>query len=128
VLGSISRLAPVISGPLSFKAAGIIRRHLAVYAEAEDLINVGAYHSGSNPSIDEAIAKHQAIEDFLIQDVEEKSALEETLAGLSEISGLSIPEEEIDDQLPRMLDSGLEAEAVSAVPVQAAPLPDAVSP
>ena len=117
VLGSISRLAPAVSGPVSFKAAGIIRRHLAVYAEAEDLINVGAYHSGSNPSIDEAITKHQGIENFLIQDMEERSSLAETLRGIGGISGLPIPEEEMDDGLPRAPDSGPEAEAV---PVQAA--------
>jgi flagellum-specific ATP synthase len=125
VLGSVSRLAPVVSGPRSFKAAGIVRRHLAVYAEAEDLINVGAYHGGSNPSIDEAITKHQGIGDFLIQGIEEKSSLAETLTALSEISGLPIPEEEMDDGLPRTPDSGLEA---AAAPVQAAPLPAAVSP
>jgi flagellum-specific ATP synthase len=110
VLGSISRLAPTVSGPVSFKAAGLIRRNMAVYAEAEDLINVGAYHQGSNPAIDEAISKHREIEDFLIQGIEEKSSLEETLSGVGGISGLPIPEEEMADLLPRML--GPEAEAV----------------
>jgi flagellum-specific ATP synthase len=109
VLGSVSRLASAVSGPVSFKAAGIIRRHMAVYAEAEDLINVGAYHQGSNPAIDEAIAKHQEIEDFLIQSMEEKSSLEETLSGISEISGLPIPEEEKAGLLPHIPDSGAEA-------------------
>jgi flagellum-specific ATP synthase len=116
VLGSISRLAPAVSGPVSFKAAGIIRRNMAVYAEAEDLINVGAYHQGSNPAIDEAITKHREIEDFLIQGMGEKSSLEETLAGISGISGLPIPEEEAADLLPRMLDSGVESEAEAAPP------------
>jgi flagellum-specific ATP synthase len=128
VLGSISRLAPAVSGPLSLKAAGIVRRYMAVYAEAEDLINVGAYHSGSNPAIDEAISRHQGIEDFLVQDVEEKSPLTETLTGLSEISGLSIPEEEMEKLLPRTADPGIEAETVPAAPPEAAALPAAVSP
>jgi flagellum-specific ATP synthase len=114
VLGSISRLAPTVSGPLSFKAAGLIRRNMAVYAEAEDLINVGAYQQGTNPAIDEAITKYPGIEDFLIQGIEEKVSLEETLSRISEISGLPIPEEEMADRLPRMLgpDAGSEAEAV----------------
>jgi flagellum-specific ATP synthase len=90
---------------------------MAVYAEAEDLINVGAYHSGSNPAIDEAIAKHQNIENFLIQDMEEKSSLAETLAGIGEISGLPIPETELDGQPP--LTPETEAETVPAAPVQA---------
>jgi flagellum-specific ATP synthase len=120
VLGSISRLAPTISGPLSFKGAGIIRRHMAVYAEAEDLINVGAYHSGSNPSIDEAIARHQSIEDFLVQGMEEKTSLEETLSRVGEISGLPIPEEEMVDRLPRFIDAGITAGMGEAALGQAA--------
>jgi flagellum-specific ATP synthase len=115
VLGSISRLAPTVSGSLSFKAAGIIRRNMAIYAEAEDLINVGAYQQGSNPAIDEAITKHQGIEDFLIQGMEEKVSLEETLSRISEISGISIPEEEMADLLPRMLDPGAESEVEAVV-------------
>ena len=97
VLQSISRLAPAVSGDCSKKAAGIIRRNMASYARAEDLINVGAYHNGSNPEIDEAIAKHTAIEDFLIQDIDEPSSLEETLTSMSEITGVDIPPEETTD-------------------------------
>jgi flagellum-specific ATP synthase len=115
VLGSISRLAPAVSGPVSFKATGIIRRNMAVYAEAEDLINVGAYHQGSNPAIDEAITKHQGIENFLIQGMEEKSSLEETLSGIAEIAGLPIPEEEKADLLPRMPGPDVEFEMEAAV-------------
>jgi flagellum-specific ATP synthase len=122
VLGSISRLAPAVSGPVSFKAAGLVRRHMAVYAEAEDLINVGAYHQGSNPAVDEAIARHQGIEDFLIQGMEEKSSLADTLAALSEISGLPIPEEETAGRLPRTAVSGFDdEEALDAEPAVMVP-------
>jgi flagellum-specific ATP synthase len=103
VLASISRLAPNISGPATDKAAGIIRRNMAVYAEAEDLINVGAYHGGSNPAIDEAIAKHEAIEAFLVQDVKEKSPIEETLTRMGEIAGIAIPEEERTEFLRKII-------------------------
>ena len=61
---------------------------MAVYTEAEDLINVGAYAKGSNPEIDEAINKLPEIKQFLIQDIEEKTDIEETLskaAGIAEI-------------------------------------------
>jgi len=97
ILQSISRLAPNISGETTRKAAGIIRRNMAAYAKAEDLINVGAYHHGSNPEIDEAISMHMPIEEFLIQDIDERSTLEDTLTGLSEITGVKIPQEEMDD-------------------------------
>jgi flagellum-specific ATP synthase len=97
VLQSVSRLAPYVSGIMTNRVAGIIRKSMAAYARTEDLINVGAYHHGSNPEIDDAIAKHGPIEDFLIQEVGEPSSLEETLSTMSEIAGIEIPEEEMID-------------------------------
>jgi flagellum-specific ATP synthase len=94
VLQSISRLAPTVAGKASSQAASFIRRNMAVYGETEDLINVGAYHAGSNPAVDEAIAKHPGIENFLIQEVDEKSSLAETLQKMADISGVKIPAEE----------------------------------
>jgi flagellum-specific ATP synthase len=56
---------------------------------------VGAYKPGSNPRVDEAIAKRDAIEAFLIQDVDDKSTLADTLKTMGEISGVEIPDDEI---------------------------------
>ena len=95
VLGSISRLAPAVSGKVTSKAVGYIRRLLADYSGAEDLISVGAYRQGSNPAIDEAIARREAIEKFLIQDVEECSTVEETLRLMGEIAQMEIPAGEL---------------------------------
>jgi flagellum-specific ATP synthase len=50
---------------------------MAVYKEAEDLINIGAYKTGSNPKIDQAIKMEGAIEHLLRQDVLEHATLEE---------------------------------------------------
>jgi flagellum-specific ATP synthase len=104
VLQSVSRLAPAVSGVATAKASGLIRRTMAVYAEAEDLINVGAYQYGSNKAIDEAIGKHGPIEEFLIQDVEERSALEDTLEAMSEIAGVEIPVEEMVSSIPKLFE------------------------
>jgi flagellum-specific ATP synthase len=95
VLSSISRLMPAVTGKVTQKASGYIRRLMATYAENEDLINVGAYHAGSNPAIDEAISKRDAIEALLIQDVEEKSSTSETLGVMAAIAGMHIPAEEM---------------------------------
>jgi flagellum-specific ATP synthase len=95
VLESVSRLMPKVSGPVTNKAAGYIRRLMADYAGAEDLINVGAYHGGTNPAIDEAIVKRQAIESLLVQEVEEKSSMAETLKMIAGIAGMEIPPQEI---------------------------------
>jgi flagellum-specific ATP synthase len=98
VLHSISRLAPSVSGASSLAASGIVRKYMADYAKMEDFINAGAYRPGSNASVDEAIAKHDVIEKFLIQSVDEPSSLEETLLALSELSGVNIPNEEMLDE------------------------------
>ena len=67
--------------------AGRIRDLIATYREAEDLINIGAYAKGSNPKIDEAIAKNQAITAFLKQGKNEKFTMEETLGIMQSIVG-----------------------------------------
>ncbi len=93
-LKSISRLALKVTGPKTKEAASVMRKHLAVYSEAEDLINVGAYAQGSNPEIDAAIEKMPEIRKFLIQNIDEKAGIKETLSWASEITGVAIPEEE----------------------------------
>lgn len=53
-------------------AAGKLKNVLATYQDAEDLINIGAYKSGSNPDIDYAITKIKEVNAFLQQDVDDK--------------------------------------------------------
>ncbi len=55
VLPSISRLMSGIASPEHLEAAGKIRNMLAVYEENQDLLSIGAYKSGSNPRLDEAL-------------------------------------------------------------------------
>lgn len=93
-LKSISRLALAVTGQKTKEASAAMRRHLAVYSEAEDLINVGAYAKGSNPEIDTAIDKMPEIKDFLIQNINERSALRQTFDWGGRITGVEIPEEE----------------------------------
>ena len=95
VLGSVSRLSTKICGPNVKAASAYVRKMLAVYTEAEDLINVGAYVKGSNPDIDLSIDKNKEINEFLIQGITEKVTLEETLNKLGSISDIKIPEEEV---------------------------------
>lgn len=89
VLASISRCMSQIVTKEHKKAAGKLRNVLATYNEAEDLINIGAYKSGSNPSIDYAISKIDGVNGFLCQDVDEKVSFEESLELLE---GLFEPE------------------------------------
>lgn len=97
VLESVSRLAPKITGPTMMEVINQLRKYLAVYTEAEDLINVGAYVKGSDPKIDEAIEKIDDLNDFLTQRVEERTDFVETMRWAASIAGLKIDEEELTD-------------------------------
>ena len=85
ILQSISRCMSQIADREHKQAAGKLKSVLATYNEAEDLINIGAYKSGSNPSIDYAITKIDAVNEFLCQGVEEKFEFEETVAALEKL-------------------------------------------
>lgn len=95
VLASLSRLAPRVTTPKEREAAGKLRRMIATYNDAEDLINVGAYVKGTNPEIDLAIEKIGPIRGFLSQAIEEKAPIDETVRRLGEIAEVEIPLEEI---------------------------------
>lgn len=79
VLASISRVMNDIVDDEHKKSANELRRNLAVYRDAEDLINVGAYVKGSNPAIDKSIALIQGINDFLTQGTTERFTFNETV-------------------------------------------------
>ncbi len=79
VLASISRLMNDIAQKPHKASANFIKKSMAVYSDAEDLINIGAYVKGSNADIDEAIEKHSQITDFLQQQVDEKIDMQTTL-------------------------------------------------
>ena len=85
VLQSISRCMSQIVNKEHKTLAGKLKNVLATYNEAEDLINIGAYKSGSNRNIDYAIAKIEAVNDFLMQDVDSKYDYEEAVDMLREL-------------------------------------------
>ncbi|MFI3201679.1 MAG: flagellum-specific ATP synthase FliI, partial [Eubacteriales bacterium] len=87
VLQSISRCMSQISTKEHKQLSGKVKSVLAVYQEAEDLINIGAYKQGSSAKIDDAISKIDTINQFLLQEVGEKITVEETLDMLRNIFG-----------------------------------------
>ncbi|NMA55639.1 MAG: FliI/YscN family ATPase [Firmicutes bacterium] len=78
VLQSVSRVMPDIVDDEALQLAQQAREILAVYEEAEDLINVGAYVAGSNPAIDRARSLIAPLRSFLRQSVAESFTLAET--------------------------------------------------
>ncbi len=53
---------------------------------SQDLINLGAYVSGSNPPLDGAIRQRGKIESFLKQDAGKSIAIEQTLDSLGALA------------------------------------------
>ena len=85
VLASISRVMSAIASKEHKKAAGRLKNCMATYAEAEDLINIGAYRQGSNKNIDFAISKNDAINDYLLQSTDERYTFEDEVKMLEDM-------------------------------------------
>lgn len=71
VLESISRVMKDIIPPEQYNKAGFVKNVMSVYRKAKDLIDIGAYKSGSSAEIDEAISLNTVINSFLRQSVDE---------------------------------------------------------
>jgi flagellum-specific ATP synthase len=82
VLASISRLMNDIVEKDHQSLAVRFKKILATYQKAEDLISIGAYASGSNPEIDEAIHMIDAVRVYLRQDIEMSVTFEQSVAAL----------------------------------------------
>lgn len=82
VLASASRVMSAVISSDHLKLAQRFRESLAVYKEAEDLINIGAYKTGSNPKIDRAVKQIEYINAYLKQRVEERTDFAQGLKDL----------------------------------------------
>jgi flagellum-specific ATP synthase len=83
-LQSVSRVMTDVITSEHKVLAGNLREHLAVYQDAKDLIDIGAYVSGSNPRIDAALQRMDGIRSFLRQDVNEKVTFEQMLVQMKQ--------------------------------------------
>ncbi len=84
-LQSLSRLMPDLVGKGDLKCANGLKEHLFHYKTAEELINIGAYVGGSNPKIDGAISKIDAINGFLRQERDEFVPMDKSWESLRKI-------------------------------------------
>src|SRR5512136_1484592 len=85
VLASASRVMNDVTQSDHQSLAGRFKETMATYKQAEDLINIGAYKAGSNPSIDYAIAKMEKIIAYIRQDVHTGVSVEQAVSGLQEL-------------------------------------------
>ncbi len=84
-LDSISRLAKDVTSEQEQALAANVRQIYATYRESEDLINIGAYVKGSNPKIDYAISKIEALNQYFRQKITEQCRHEDSVAQLAAI-------------------------------------------
>ncbi len=83
VLGSLSRVMPLIATREHMDRAGHVRRLLAKYKEIETLLQIGEYRPGGDPLADEAIARIDSIRAFLCQRTDEFASPREIATALA---------------------------------------------
>ena len=86
VLGSVSRVMPLVIGEGPRRAAARVRSLLAALERSRELVQLGAYQAGSDPETDQALARREALERFLRQGAGEVEPLEITQARLAELA------------------------------------------
>lgn len=85
ILKSISRVMVDVVSREHIELSRKIRKYMSIYKDAEDLINLGAYVSGTNPDIDYAVKIYPRLERFLTQETKERSDINSTLDFMREI-------------------------------------------
>jgi flagellum-specific ATP synthase len=85
VLDSVSRVAGAVTTPHQRELGIELRRFMAAYEEARDLIEIGAYREGSNPVVDRAIELRERIVAFCRQGMHDLAPAEESWAALEAV-------------------------------------------
>lgn len=88
VLKSVSRSLP---GAITQSQNEILRRAkrvITTYEDMAELIRLGAYRRGSDPAVDEALVLYPQIEEFLRQNKDDQTTIEEGFARLAMILGM----------------------------------------
>ena len=80
VPASVSRLMPDICSSEHLELAARVKKMIAVWRDHEELVAIGVYKKGAHPELDEAIARREATERFLCQNVSEASNIEQSIA------------------------------------------------
>jgi FliI/YscN family ATPase len=83
---SVSRLMPRIVSPEHQDAAAKVRRMLATYEDARDLIAIGAYRPGADPKVDKAVRSISEAEALIAQRSREGREWSDTVRRLGELA------------------------------------------
>jgi flagellum-specific ATP synthase len=82
VLDSISRLMPAVCSSEHLQKAHELRRLLAAYTASEDLIRIGAYQKGSDPTLDKALSLIPELHRLLMQKPDESTSFADNVSRL----------------------------------------------
>jgi type III secretion protein N (ATPase) len=82
IVASVSRLMPRLVDAQHAQAAARVRERLAIYEEHRDLITLGAYQSGRDPKVDDAVAASPAIEGLVRQRRDEPADFDKAVGQL----------------------------------------------
>jgi len=85
VLDSVSRIMPSVCSKEHLSRANELRRLMATYEGARDLIRIGAYQKGGDAELDRAVGLMQALNMFLTQKPDDSCDFTETVAKLLQI-------------------------------------------
>lgn len=91
VLRSVSRTMPNCNSDAENELVNWARTLLSTYEDMGELIRIGAYKKGSDPTIDEAIRYQPDLEAFLSQGKGERSDIETGYAAMAQILGVQWP-------------------------------------
>ncbi len=83
--GSVSRAMDAIVPKQHLQSAQRLRQLYSAYRQQRDLIAVGAYQKGSDPRVDEAIARWPEISAFLQQSVDQRAGLAASVKELDQV-------------------------------------------
>ena len=89
VLKSVSRSLPTAITKEQNDILRAAKQVISTYEDMAELIRLGAYRKGSDPDVDQAILLYPYIEEFLSQDKDDHSTIEEGFILLAEI--LQVP-------------------------------------
>ena len=82
ILASASRVMNDVTVADHQELVGKFKEAMATYRQSEDLINIGAYKSGSNPGIDYAISKMDGMIAYMKQAVRDPANLQQSVESL----------------------------------------------
>jgi FliI/YscN family ATPase len=87
VLGSVSRTMAAVVTPEHVRQAAQVRAWMAALRANEDLLSVGAYVAGTQPVLDHALARRDAIGAFLCQSSDTLCSHADAAIGLAAVAG-----------------------------------------